>query len=253
MLCSLQKASMWNRISAFLVDMILISIAAVGLALLLSTLLGYDSCTDRLQASYAKYESEYAVDFDISANDYEALSEAQRQVYDDALKALSSDDSFLRTYSILINLTLVIITLSTLISYLIFEFAIPLLLHNGQSVGKKIFGIGVMRVDGVKLSPLLLFIRTVLGKYTIETMLPVLIVIMIYFNAIGLAGTCLIFLLVAIQLVLLVATQARTPIHDKLAQTVTVDIASQMIFESKEAMLDYKQRLHAEEAHRTEG
>ena len=42
------------------------------------------------------------------------------------------------------------------------------------------------------------------------------------------------------------------PIHDKLAGTVTVDLASQMIFDSPEALLEYKKRLHAESTERKE-
>ena len=63
----LQKASMWKRISAFLFDFIMIAIVAVGIILLLSSVLGYDTYTDKLETFYEKYETEYGVDFDISA------------------------------------------------------------------------------------------------------------------------------------------------------------------------------------------
>ena len=59
---------------------------------------------------------------------------------------------------------------------------VPLKLGNGQTIGKKVFGIGVMRVDGVQLTTIQLFIRTILGKFTLETMIPVYIVLMIFFN-----------------------------------------------------------------------
>ena len=48
------------------------------------------------------------------------------------------------------------------------------------------------------------------------------------------------------EIVLLIATKERTPIHDLMAGTVTIDIASQMIFDSPEALLLYKQQRHAE-------
>ena len=133
------------------------------------------------------------------------------------------------------------------IAFLLLEFVVPLLFGNGQTLGKKVFGVAVMREDGVRLSPLLLFARTVLGKYTVETMVPVLILIMIYLNLTGIGGTVIILGMLLVQMVLLIATKARTPLHDKLAHTVTVDFASQMIFESPEAMLAYKQRIHAEQ------
>ncbi|MBR0443075.1 MAG: RDD family protein [Clostridia bacterium] len=252
MMHDLQKASMWKRISAFLFDIILLATVAVGLAFVLSSVLGYERQVDQLEQCYSVYETEYAIDFDISAEDYAALTDEQLAVYDEALAALSADQTFMHTYSLLINLTLIIITFSILLACLIFEFLIPLLFGNGQTLGKKIFGIGVMRADGVRLSPMLLFVRTVLGKYTVEIMLPVLIVIMIYFGYVGILGTALLVLLALIQFVLLLVTPARTPLHDKLAQTVTVDFASQMIFDSLETLLEYKKRLQEERANAPE-
>ena len=58
MILDLQKANMWKRISAYLFDMILLGIAAVGFTFLLSSILGYDSYTERLDAAYEKYEAE---------------------------------------------------------------------------------------------------------------------------------------------------------------------------------------------------
>ena len=43
MIYDLQKASMWKRISAFLCDLIVFCIVAVGVAFLLSTILGIDA------------------------------------------------------------------------------------------------------------------------------------------------------------------------------------------------------------------
>ena len=42
------------------------------------------------------------------------------------------------------------------------------------------------------------------------------------------------------------------PLHDLLAQTVAVDMASQLIFDSPEDLLEYKKRLHAEDAEKRE-
>ena len=47
---------------------------------------------------------------------------------------------------------------------------------------------------------------------------------------------------------LLAVTKERCMIHDKLANTVTVDIASQMIFNTPEDLLAYKQKVAAEKA-----
>lgn len=244
----LQKADLWKRISALLFDFILLVIVVVGAALLLSTVLNYDSFSDELKAIEAKYEQKHNVSFDISSDEYDALDEEGQKLLKDAYADFAHDKEAVRLYDLLLNLTLIIVTFAILIGYLLLEFVVPLLLGNGQTLGKKIFGIGVMREDGVKLSPLLLFTRTVLGKFTVETMIPVMIVIMFVFQVLNTVGLIVLIALLGVQVVLICATTARTPIHDKLAHTVTVDIASQRIFDSPEALLAYKQKLHAEQA-----
>ena len=243
-----QKADLWKRISALLFDFILLVIVVVGAALLLSTVLNYDSFSDELKAIEAKYEQKHNVSFDISSDEYDALDEDGQKLLKDAYADFAHDKEAVRLYDLLLNLTLIIVTFAILIGYLLLEFVVPLLLGNGQTLGKKIFGIGVMREDGVKLSPLLLFTRTVLGKFTVETMIPVMIVIMFVFQVLNTVGLIVLIALLGIQVVLICATTARTPIHDKLAHTVTVDIASQRIFDSPEELLAYKQKLHAQQA-----
>lgn len=235
----LQKANMWKRISAYLLDLILLSMLAVGLAWVLSLLLGYDGQVARLEAVYDRYEAQYGEIFELSAQEIAEMDETARAEYDAAIAAFSADTEASYLYSMLINLTLIMITFGILLSYLLLELLVPLLLGNGQTAGKKVFGIGVMRADGVKISPLLLFVRTVLGKYTVETMIPVMMVLMIFFGTAGIGGTAVILLLGTVQLVLIAVKSGRTPIHDLLAQTVTVDLASQRIFESAEAKAAY--------------
>ena len=241
-----QKANMWKRISAALCDFILLGVVIVGIALLLSTVLGYDSYYDELQTSYEKYEEAYGVSFDATATEISEMSAEERANFDKASKALSDDSDVQYVLAMLLNLTLIIISFSVLIAYLLLEFLVPLLFRNGQTLGKKVFGVGVMREDGVRLSALQLFARTVLGKYTLETMLPILIVIMVLFGVMGILGSALVLVLLIVQIAMFAATKTNSVIHDKLARTVTVDIASQLIFDSPEELLEYKKRIHDE-------
>ena len=48
MVTDLQKASLWKRFSAGLLDLILLAVVAVGAAALLSSLLGYNEKNDQL-------------------------------------------------------------------------------------------------------------------------------------------------------------------------------------------------------------
>ena len=147
---------------------------------------------------------------------------------------------------------LVITVFSIMLGFLIMEFIIPVCLGNGQTLGKKIFGICLVRTDLIRVSAPLLFIRTILGKYTFETMVPVLICIMIYFNMAGPVAVLVLGAIPLLQIILLIATQTNSMIHDLLAKTVVVDYASQRIFEDEQALVEYKTKLHAERVARQE-
>ncbi|MBE6616925.1 MAG: RDD family protein [Ruminococcaceae bacterium] len=252
MLVDIQKASMWKRISAYIFDMILLGILAVGLATVLSFALGYDKYAADLDEAYAKYEREYGVEFGITEDEYDAMSEEDRAVFDEASFAVSADKDAIYSYNMIVNLTLIITTFSILLSYLALEFVLPLVFKNGQTLGKKIFGIALMRNDGVKINTVSLFIRTVLGKFTVETMIPVLILIMIFLGSMGVVGVIVIGLIGLLQIILLIATKTNSAIHDVLANTVAVDFASQRIFDSMEEQIEYKKQLHAEEVAKRE-
>ena len=241
-----QRAGMWKRLSAALFDAIILFTVIVGMALLLSSVLNYGQHIDRMDELEAQYAEKYGIDFDITAEELKALSEEELKVYEEADKAWSEDPDVIYTYNMMLSMAMIIITFAILLGYLLLEFLIPLLLKNGQTLGKKLFGIGVMRVDSVRLPAILLFARTVLGKFTIGTMIPVYIIIMIIFGRLGLIGTVIIGALFLVQAILFFGTRDHTPIHDKLAGTVTVDLGSQMIFDSPDALLEYKKRLHAE-------
>lgn len=250
MIVDLQKANLGKRIIAAIFDGILLSILAVGLAALFSIALGYDGYIDSVNASYEKYESMYDVEFQISQQAYEELSEQQRQNYDTAYQALITDESVTYAYNMLINLTMLIMTFAILISIIVIEFVVPLLFGNGQTLGKKIFGIGLMHVEGIRVNNLQLFARTLLGKFAIELMIPLHIIIMIFFNFIGIVGLAIMLILLIVQVVCLVVTHTNSLIHDVLAGTVAVDISSQKIFRSKEELLEYTKKIHAERAAR---
>ena len=279
----LQKASMLKRISAFILDVILLAVAITGFAFFLSATTGFDFYDAKLKAISTSCDKEYGVEksfeeFNTMKPDekaeriekykaaFEALTDEEKTAYKETYKAeneaeyeaarkaafdayneiISTDADANHAYVMVINLTLVITSISILFGYLLLEFAVPLMFKNGQTIGKKIFGIALMRNDGVKINTVMLFVRTVLGKYTIETMIPVLIIIMTFFGSAGIVGLAVLLLIGVLELVMLCITKTRSCIHDLLAYTVAVDMQSQMIFESPEALLEYKKKLHAD-------
>jgi uncharacterized RDD family membrane protein YckC len=246
MIYDLQKASVLKRVSAWLLDAILLLVLACGFGMVLSSVLNFDHYSDTLNACYEKYEKEYDIDFE----DYSNLTEEEQARYDAADAALQKDEEAQKAYNMVIYLSLTIITCSILLSYLTLEFGVPVLFGNGQTVGKRVFGIGLMRVDGVKISVFALFVRSILGKYTIETMIPTLILMMIFLGVIGIVGPAVILVIFGVQVALVITSKTNSTIHDHMAATVAVDLASQMIFDSPEALMDYKKRVHAEKVKR---
>ena len=243
----LQKASFMKRAAAFLLDIILVVVLATGIGMVLSAALKYDTYNEALAQCQASYEAKYEVSFDITNADYAAMTEAEQKYLDEAYADFAKDEVAIYNYNMVINLSLVILSLAVLIAYLLLEFAVPLVLGNGQTVGKKMFAIAVMKDNGVKINAVSLCIRTLLGKYTFETMIPLLLILMIFWNAIGIVGPIVIFGILIIQVVLMITSKTNATIHDKLSQTVVVDMQSQMIFNTEQEMRAYKARLHEEQ------
>ena len=246
----LQRASMWRRISAALCDFIAIAIVVTGMIGLLNRALGYEKQVDRFEEIRVQHLVEHVDGYDpanpISNEEYEKLTEAEKEQYKLASDAFSEDPEANRIFALLINNSFIMLTVGPLIAFVLLEFIVPLLFGNGQTLGKKIFGVAVIREDGVKISPMILFVRSILGKCTVETMLPLLIILMIYWQVMDFFGTLVLLGILILQLLVFATTKERKFVHDVLSHTVTVDYASQMIFDTPEALLAYKQRIHAE-------
>ncbi len=249
MIFDLQRASTWKRVSALLFDFIMMGILAVGCALFVSWAIDFDAQMDKRDALYTTYEEAYGIKINnLTQAEFDAMTKEQKDYYYEVEKIWVADKEVQDQFFLIFYMSLIIVTLGILLACVVWEFIIPWRLGNGQTVGKKLFGIAVMRTDGVRISTPILFARAILGKFTVETMLPVLILLMLMMSMIGPVGPIILLALLVMQFFCIFTTQTRSAIHDVVAHTVVVDMASQMIFESEEAMLDYKKRLAAERA-----
>lgn len=246
----IQKATFWKRFAAWLLDLILLAVLATGVMYLAAVISGCDRYIDQVNDAYSHYEEAYGVSFEVTQEEYDAYTDEQRQNWDDAYQALIDDDEAMYAYNMMVNLILIMTTAGILVSMLILHFVIPLILKNGQTVGKKAFSLGVVRQDGVKMNTMQLFVRTLLGRFTLETMIPVYIIIMMLWGTVGIMGPIVLIALTIAQLICVNATRNRSALHDLLAGTVVVDLSCQKVFESKEELIEYTQKLHAERAAR---
>ena len=246
----IQKAGLWKRFAAGILDGILLAVLAAGIAFLLGAFLGYDGYTTTWNERCAYYEEQYSTSFQITEEQYKTLSPQEKENYDKAYEALIQDDDAVKAYNMMRSMPLLIITGGILVACLLLEFVIPLILGNGQTVGKKVFGLGVVRIDGVRTTSVQMFVRTVLGKFTIEIMIPVYVAHMIFFGVTGLIGTLFLGALLVAQILIMALNHNNSLIHDLLAGTVVVDVASQMIFRDTQDLIDYKKRISREQSNR---
>ena len=251
MILDLQKASVLKRASAFLLDLILFSILAVGFAVVISAVTKYDTYAQTQDQFLDTYAEQY---LGMKLEDYDKLTDDEKKPYEqaylDMYKALNEDKEFSQNFSMIVSLSLLMVSLGIFFAMLVLEFIIPLILKNGQTVGKKVFGIAVIRPNGVKANHVALFIRTLLGKYAIETMIPILLLMMMFFGMIGVAAPLILLGILILEAAVFFISGTNSLVHDILSDTVSVDLASQMIFDDDASLVAYKTKLAAEAAER---
>ena len=256
---SLQKASFLKRASAYILDFILVVILTTGAALAVSAIVKYDACLEAYQTRHEtfliKIEETYGINLHITAEEYNALSEEERVVYDatqelalmELDELLHADQEFMALQSKIFSHILLITSISILCGVVGTHFIIPFFLKNGQTLGKKVFGLAVMRTNCTKISNPVLFIRSIVGMYAMETMFPIFIFIMTYFGVLGIVGLVVLALFLILEIGVMIATKTNSSIHDLLSDTVVVDFASQQIFNTEEELIAYKQAMHEKE------
>lgn len=273
----LRKMNIVKRASALLLDIILLAVLSTGFMFIISLICNY-SHQEALSTQYftewedfrkeyignvAKYygftyeesEDEYTISKDGEPSSLGAVMQKLHEsegkdsetaeayvVYMSLTPVSKVNAQYKYVYSLLFMMT----SLGILLAYLVLEFVIPIILKNGQTVGKKVFGICLVRADCVKINLLSLFIRTLVGKFAIETMFPVLLVFLFLFGGLGVLSIILLIALILLNTVLFFATKNKTPIHDIFAGTVAVDMKLQMIFQSEEELLEKKTLQHKE-------
>jgi len=257
MIFDIQKASTLKRASAFLLDLILFAVLAVGVAWLIGLACDYDGLLDKNEAYYSQYKAEYEtkfdVDFDITEEQFNALTPeeqtAWKKAYDECNEALNKNEDAKANYVKIFSYTLMMVSLGLFVSMLLLEFVVPLIFKNGQTIGKKVFGIGVIHQNGVRVNTITMFIRAILGKYTVELMVPVLLIYMMFMFGTGVVSLVVIGLILILEIVLFFASKGmHTLIHDVFAKTVCVDIASQMVFENEAEMNMFRRNAYAEKS-----
>lgn len=267
----LRKIGIVRRASALLLDAILLAVLATGVMFIVSLICRYDDEEQLANQYFDKWEGfrkdyvgavaeYYGFSYEENGQSYVITKDGEPASVNDVINALIDSngedpetaeayrqyselpavETVNAQYQYVYTLLFTMVSVGILLAYLILEFVVPLFFKNGQTIGKKVFSIGLVRPDCVKISNLALFGRTIIGKFAIETMFPVLLVFLFLFGGIGVFAVILFAAITLLNIILFFATKNRTPLHDVLAGTVAVDMKLQMIFQSTEELLEKK-------------
>lgn len=244
------KAHVLKRIAAYVIDLILLCAITAGVVVGMFSALDYDTYDSELKTYYAQYEEKYGVDLDLARDEIIELPEEEQKKYEDAYEALNKDDRALFLLNQTVKITLLSIAVGLLVGYLILEVMIPLILKNGQTVGKKALGLCVMHKYQVRVGVMQVIFRAIVGKYFLETLIPVMMYLLRYFGALNTTASLVLAIIVMVQAFIVFFSQANCGIHDKLFNTVVADFKKQYIFDTLDERIDYEEAYEKEMAKR---
>ena len=224
----------------------------MGFATAMSAILDYDKYLDIVEEVEMEYVEKYGINPDITDEEFAALTDEQKAPYLECDKKRQEDERLIVAYNILIDFAVAILSVSILLASVVLELIVPIFFKNGQTLGKKIFGLAVMHTNGVRLHGQAHFIRSIIGKCAMETMIPAYLILMVLFGNLGIVGAAVLGLILILQIAVIASTKTRSAIHDLISDTVVVDFQSQMIFENADELIAYKTRIHEEDAKKRE-
>lgn len=270
----LRKIGVVKRASAWLLDAILLAVLTTGFMYVISLICNFDEAQQtaieydgEYNAFYNKYIEQVAVFYGYTCEEEDGYYIIKKDGADVDVNVVLTDlvasegndhdtkaayDAYMelterippakatKQYNYVLTMLFMMVSVGLFLSYLVLEFALPMIFGNGQTVGKKVFSICLVRPDCVKISGPALFARSILGKYAVETMFPVLLVFMLLFANGGYVALILLIAMLLLNTILFFATKNRTPIHDIFAVTVAADMSSQMIYASEEELNEKK-------------
>lgn len=219
---TLQKAPFFKRLLALMLDWMFIVIIIFTCVIPMSFLLKVDEYSEKFDQYYSEYEKKYGVDFDLTEEQFNAMTEEELKLYEEAYNALTSDEEANKAHDALFKRMLGSIELAILAGYLVMDVLFPLMLKNGQTLGKRVFGLAVRRTAGEPASMLTILSRTVIGKFTVQTAIPALAVCSILMGSLNLIGILYIVAILVANIVLLI--KKNKALHDVLADTIVVAV-----------------------------
>lgn len=167
--------------------------------------------------------------------DIKEISEECQKEFNDFLtkqnEEFGKDKVALDAYESVVNYRVSFFVISSFLPLLLINFVFPLIFKNGQTLGKKLFKLGLVNKDGVRARTTNIITRFLIGIFAFEV-LP----LMIYLAVSNVYTICLLIGLAVtfVNFILFIFTNSHKMIHDVVGGTIVVDLHTTIIFDSIE-------------------
>lgn len=177
-----------------------------------------------IRRSGKRYDSGTGLYKDITEDDFYGF---YKNAYTDAYKDLIMRDFYKNIADLRYFYTTLALVSSGILSGIIFYVAVPWLMKNGQTLGKKIFKLGLATYDGYIFSNKQLLLRFVpffvaMAVQLIPIIFSDMLYLIIFYSA-----------LLLVSFALMMASPKRAALHDFAARTIVIDLATSIIFENE--------------------
>lgn len=231
---TIQKASFFKRVVAFIFDMICVMFLFVAVENLVShpivnAAYNYEELDHRYEEKLVEHGIGY---FDEKDDNKFKLNEIPEGETDYDWTSFRKDEEALYLEGMVSNLNLFKLTLDALLSELIIFCIVPLILKNGQTLGKKLMHLGLISTNEVKVRSWNVFARYAIGIFALETMIS-----FFFFT----------FFIIPLPLLLTVvfaiSSKRGMALHDYIGGTIVIDMNNTVILDTVE---ERKKRIQEE-------
>ena len=232
-----KKAKRIKRLAAFMIDVICIIIVFTGVLYLAATISNYANMSAELEQLYI----DLGVKIPGEKEGQYVFCEIGNKECEDALKTLYGMDEFYVLFDGVQNFLIYGPIGSLFVSLLIFELIVPLILKNGQTIGMKLFNVGLISKNDIRVKPLQIFVRFLFGKFIINGIVPLLGILYIFVSdGAGITGAMLLLLFLIANLACYGVGKNYTFVPDTLSGVYPIDMQEQIFFDSEAQLMAAK-------------
>ena len=220
---TIKKASIFKRIVAFLFDLMCAFFLFVGIEnLVIHPIVNHIFHYDQIEDKYEEKLVEHGVGKFNDKGEFEFLPVPEGQMdYD--MTSFYEDEVAVQIENEKTRLDLFKFTMNSMLSEFIVLCLMPLLLGNGQTLGKKLMKLALVSTNEAKVKGWQVFARWAIGIFAFETMINFFFVMF-----------AIIPLPLIVSVILALVTKKGMALHDYIGGTIVVDLNNTVIVDTVE-------------------